>query len=188
MAGQPITAMSMGLQDLVTSLRRDPYTLRAVWLSLIKFSSTAEMLVPLTAIKQFGMVNLTNIEAGGATALGAAFSLLAERLEKEVNPRDLYPMVYLFTDGQPSDSLGPVMEFRKKQRATVVVCGAGPEVDDKMLRQIGHKAFKLSDTHPQKLISFIRHIIRELYEVSRTFETPATPEPVEKHPDYILIP
>ena len=49
---------------------------------------------------------------------------------------DWRPMVFLFTDGEPTDSWqAPVERFKQANKATLIACGAGPEVNDATLRR-----------------------------------------------------
>ena len=53
MSGEPIEQVKNGLQMLVASLRQDPYALETAWLSVITFSSGANVAVPLTELTAF---------------------------------------------------------------------------------------------------------------------------------------
>lgn len=162
MAGEPIAAMEMGLQCLIGELRNDPQALDTVWISVIAFSSTAELLTPLADLEE---MDVPDLEAFGTTALGEATELLSERIQEEVRQTtpdqkgDWKPMVFVFTDGEPTDDWEiPVDEFRKSGLAVVVACGAGPEVDDVILKRLGHHAIRLNDTLPGTLASFMQWV------------------------------
>ena len=53
MMGEPITAVQTGLQNLVATLRQDPYALETAYISVITFDSDARQTVPLTELSQF---------------------------------------------------------------------------------------------------------------------------------------
>ena len=74
MSGEPIEQVKNGVQMLVASLRQDPYALETAWLSVITFSSGANVAVPLTELTAF---QPPNIDASGSTDLGAALELVA---------------------------------------------------------------------------------------------------------------
>jgi len=75
MTGEPIEAVKVGLQTMVSALRADPYALETAFLSVITFSDKAVQTVPLTELVQFQAPDLT---ASGTTALGGALSQLAD--------------------------------------------------------------------------------------------------------------
>jgi len=81
MSGEPVEAVKNGVQALVSALRSDPYALETVYLSVISFDSQARQVVPLTELTAF---QVPDLQASGATALGDALRLTAERIESEV--------------------------------------------------------------------------------------------------------
>lgn len=175
MAGEPISAMEMGLRALVEDLKNDPQALDTIWISIISFSTAAELLVPLTDIAEF---NAPDIEASGTTALGEAMELLSERIQEEVRQTtasqkgDWKPMVFVFTDGEPTDDWEePVDEFRASRLATVVACGAGPGVDDGMLKRLGDHTVRLHDMQPGTLAAFIKWVTEAVTVRSHTVGT-----------------
>jgi uncharacterized protein YegL len=162
MAGEPIAAVEMGVKALLGDLRNDPQALETVWLSVLAFASTAEVLVPLTEINEFQAPDLI---AEGTTALGEALDLLAERIRAEVRVTrpdrkgDWKPLVFLLTDGEPTDDWERSCEnFRLQGLATVIACGAGPEVNDETLRRLGDKCVHLKDTQPGTLGAFMKWV------------------------------
>lgn len=175
MAGEPIAAMQMGLHALVDELRGDPYALETVWLSVVTFASTADQAVPLTDINEF---HVPELDAGGTTALGEAFDVLLERILAEVRTTteeykaDWRPMVFLFTDGEPTDDWrSPATRFRHANRATLVACGAGPEVNDTTLRELSETVVRLDNTRPGTLSSFLKWVTASVTSASKSLGT-----------------
>lgn len=177
MVGDAITAVDMGLRQLLADLWSNPQAMDTVWLSLITFASTAEQIVPLTEISEFDPVPLS---AGGATALGEAIALLSESMEREVRKTardqkgDWKPLVFVLTDGEPTDQWEePVDDFRKENRATVIACGAGPEVNSDTLQRLGHKVIRLQDTQPGTLGTFMQWVTMAVTNASQAVGTRA---------------
>ncbi|MBT9142130.1 MAG: hypothetical protein DDT32_00603 [Syntrophomonadaceae bacterium] len=175
MSGEPISAMKMGLRALLEDLKNDPQALDTIWVSVILFSSAAELLVPLTDIEGF---NAPDLEASGTTALGEAIELLSERIQEEVRQTtasqkgDWKPMVFIFTDGEPTDDWEQLVdEFRSSRLATVVACGAGPGVNDEMLKRLGDHAIRLHDMQPGTLAAFMKWVTVSVTVRSRTAGT-----------------
>lgn len=188
MAGEPIVAMEAGIRGLVSELKDDPQALETVWLSVITFGSTAEQVVPLTDIEDF---QTPHLDARGSTALGEAMGIILECLRDEVHPQtqdvkgDWRPVVYLFTDGEPTDDWElPTKEFRDSGIASLVVCGAGPEVDEATLKRIGDYVVRLADTQPGTLGSFVKWVSMSVTATSRSLgakakDGPELPQPPE---------
>jgi len=162
MAGEPIASLEMGCKSLLSELRNDPQALETVWLSVIAFSSSAEVLVPLTEIDHFHPPELV---AGGTTALGEAIELLIQSIRIEIRFQsgtqkgDWKPLVFILTDGEPTDDWQkPIEALRHSGLATVIACGAGAEVNDDILNQIGDKVVRLRDTQPGTLTAFMKWV------------------------------
>ncbi len=143
MAGPAIEDVQRGLDTLYKSLRSDPQALEMAYISVITFSRYAKQVVPLTDVVQFQPPKLT-VQAG--TALGSALDLLRIRLEKEVvknSPTvkgDFKPLVFLLTDGQPTDDWEPAAQRLRAANSTkianIYAIGCGPDADVEILRSI----------------------------------------------------
>jgi uncharacterized protein YegL len=122
MSGEPIEQVKNGVQMLVASLRQDPYALETAWLSVITFSSGANVAVPLTELTAF---QPPSIDANGSTDLGAALELVANCVKKDLvkttatTKGDWRPMVFLMTDGGPTDVDRPADRPTGRFRRTV---------------------------------------------------------------------
>jgi uncharacterized protein YegL len=172
MAGEPIMAMQMGVRSLVNDLVNDPYALETVWLSVITFSSHVDQLVPLTDVSDF---HLAELEATGTTALGEALELLMDCIKVEVrhttpeHKGDWRPMAFLFTDGEPTDSWQKAAErFHREGPATLIVCGAGPEVKDDTLQRLSDTVVRLTDTQPGTLGRFMKWVTASVTAASKS--------------------
>lgn len=135
MWGDPIEAVKNGVQVLLSTLRSDPYALETAYLSVITFDSEAKQIVPLTEVAQFQM---PNIEATGCTALGDALQLLADKVDAEVvkttpeQKGDWKPLVFIMTDGVPTDDITRGLEaVRKRKFGVIVACAAGDGAEDR---------------------------------------------------------
>lgn len=107
MAGEPLAELSSAMESIVDSLRQDPHALESVHISVIAFAGQAQMIVPLVELMAFYPPRLP---LGGGTALGAALDELMTRTEVDVKKTtaeqrgDWEPIVYLLTDGRPTDN------------------------------------------------------------------------------------
>jgi uncharacterized protein YegL len=162
MHGEPIEAVRMGLKALLSDLQGDPQALETVWLSVITFESSAKQIVPLTELSSF---REPTISAGGMTSLGAALKLLIKSVDKEVRRTtadqkgDFKPLVFIMTDGAPTDSWqGPADELKKKKPGNIIACAAGPSADDTVLKRITEVVVRLKDTSPGTLGVFMQWV------------------------------
>lgn len=144
MRGEPVQALNVGLKAMEQALRRDPFALESVHLSLITFDSQVRELFPLTPLDQVRIPEIT-VPASGATFLGAALKLLVERVDRDVvrgsaqRRGDWRPMAFIMTDGAPSDSQAfeeGIAALKQREFARVVACAAGPKARADALRRL----------------------------------------------------
>ncbi|MBQ9372615.1 MAG: VWA domain-containing protein [Thermoguttaceae bacterium] len=154
MRGEPIEAVRVGLDALATSLRRDPFALETVWLSVITYDREAKVVVPLTELGDFTVPILSTPETS-PTNLGEGLELLFSRYRLEVKRStstekgDWLPMLVIMTDGAPSDTLlfkQNVAMLKSYKFARIICCAAGPKAKVEPLKQIPDAAIYSLDT------------------------------------------
>lgn len=162
MSGEPIEALKNGVQILVSTLRQDPYALETAHLSVITFDSSARQAVPLTELSAFQTPNLA---ASGTTALGDALALLAARIDAEVNKTtaevkgDWKPLVFIMTDGVPTDDWARGLEkLRKVRTGVIVACAAGQGADTAVLKQITEVVVALDTADSSTIKAFFKWV------------------------------
>lgn len=151
MRGEPIEAVRVGLQSLVSSLRRDPYALETVWVGAITYDLEAKVLVPLTELSEFVVPEIP-VPQTSPTNLGAALELLTERYKAEVKlstkseKGDWRPILVVMTDGAPSDVLlykQMTQALKSYKFARVIACAAGPKAKAEPLKQLTKDVYSL---------------------------------------------
>lgn len=162
MHGEPIEAVKNGMQILVSALRQDPYALETAYLSVITFNTQANQVVPLTDLASF---NAPSISASGGTSLGDALKLLANRVDAEVTKTtadtkgDWKPMVFLMTDGGPTDDWQTgLREFQQRKFGVVVACAAGSGANTAILQQITENVVMLDVADTASLSAFFKWV------------------------------
>jgi len=162
MTGEPIEAVKNGVQVLVSTLRQDPYALETAYLSIITFDTSAKQIVPLTELSMFQM---PNIQASGTTALGDALSTLARTVDKEVTKTtpeqkgDWKPLVFLMTDGEPTDDWKKgLAEFKKQKFGMVVACAAGQKANAQKLKEITDVVVQLDTADSATIRAFFKWV------------------------------
>jgi uncharacterized protein YegL len=162
MMGEPIAAVETGVQTLVSALRQDPYALETAYLSIITFDSNAKQIVPLTELTAFQM---PSIAATGLTSLGDALKLLADKIDNEVAKTtaevkgDWKPLVFIMTDGAPTDDWQKgLAEFRKRKTGMVVACAAGQGAETNVLKQITECVVQLDTADSSTIKAFFKWV------------------------------
>lgn len=162
MSGEPIEAVKTGVQTLVSTLRQDPYALETAYLSVITFDSQAQQLIPLTELPSF---QAPLLKAHGGTQLGEGLALLADRIEQEVQKStpeqkgDWKPLVFLMTDGSPTDDWKKGLDrLRTVKTGMVVACAAGHGADTSVLKQITEVVVHLDTADASTIKAFFKWV------------------------------
>lgn len=174
MTGEPIEAVKNGVQMMVHSLRQNPQAIETAFVSIITFDSEAKQLIPLTDLASFQTVDF---KAAGTTALGAALSLLANKLENEVTKTtleqkgDWKPIVFIMTDGVPTDDWqAGFQKLKAVKKGLIVGCAAGNNADDKVLKEIADQVVRLSNTDADSIGKFFQWVSASIATTSTKVE------------------
>ena len=177
MHGEPIEAVKNGVDMLVSTLLSDPYALETAYLSVITFDSAAQQLVQLTELPKF---QAPQLQAAGCTALGGALALLAQRIDTEVTTTtaeqkgDWRPLVFIMTDGKPTDDLQFGLEqFRQRKTGMVVACAAGQGADTATLQQITPNVVQLATADSSTIKAFFKWVSASISTSSKAVENAA---------------
>jgi uncharacterized protein YegL len=163
MSGEPIVAVRNGIQSLLVALRQDPYALETAFISVITFSTEAKQVVSLRDVVSF---QEPDIEADGTTALGSALDLLSDKLTNEVNIKsvdgkkgDWRPLVFLMTDGNPTDDWEKSLpKFKEMQTGIVVACAVGHSVDMDVLKSITDNVVQIDESDSSAFAAFFKWV------------------------------
>lgn len=178
MSGEPIEAVKNGLQTMQTALRKDPHALEQAFVSLITFESIATQIVPLTEVVKF---QIPTINAGGGTALGDALGLLAKCAEQEVvkstseQKGDWKPLVFIMTDGEPTDNIDAgLAAFQEVRWGVVVACAAGAHANKDVLRRIaGENVIQLDTADSNSIAAFFKFVSASISASSKKVDSGA---------------
>lgn len=174
MTGEPIEAVKNGVQMMLHSLRQNPQAIETAFVSIITFDSTAKQVVPLTDLASFQMVD---IMASGMTSLGAALSLLADKVQTEVakttleSKGDWKPMTFIMTDGVPTDDWqSGLNKLKSVYKGLIVGCAAGSGADDSVLKQITESVVRLDSTDSESISKFFQWVTASISTSSTKIE------------------
>lgn len=172
MTGDPIESVRQGVRALIADLKGDPQALETAYLSVITFDSNAQQVVPLTELLSFQEPNL---QAGGTTAMGAALQLLDQKLDTEVRKStmtqkgDWKPLVFVMTDGQPTDSWEDAANrIRSKRVGHIIGCAAGAGADDTVLKKLTEDVFRLDNLSPDTMKAFFKWVSSSIKTTSQS--------------------
>ncbi len=174
MYGEPIEAVKNGVQTLISTLRSDPYALETAYISIITFNSTAQQITPLTELAAFQQ---PSIDASGCTVLGGALSLLAQKVDTEVTKTtaeqkgDWRPLVFIMTDGAPTDDLNKgLADFKQRKFGMVVACAAGQGASTDTLKQITENVVQLDTADSATIKAFFKWVSASISTSSKSIE------------------
>ncbi len=164
MVGEPHRYLEQGVNQLAKSLRQDPSALETVYLSVIAFAGKAKTLVPLIDLPTFYPPRLP---IGSGTSLGLALDHLMDEIDRQVvattaeRRGDWKPIVYLFTDGKPTDEYqSAIIRWQNKyaKRAWLIAVGLGPYVDAMILSQFADEVLSYNGEDEADFAKFIQWV------------------------------
>jgi uncharacterized protein YegL len=172
MFGDKIEAVRQGIRALISDLKTDPQALETAYISVITFDSSAKQVVQLTDLMNFKEPRL---EANGATSLGEALTLLDSCISREVQKTtenqkgDWKPMIFLLTDGMPTDTWEHAAQRIKKSRpGNIIACAAGSDADTSVLKQITEIVLELNNLQPDAFKQFFRWVSSSIKATSQS--------------------
>lgn len=174
MAGDALTQLENGMRQITSDLMQDPYALETAWLSVIAFAGRARTLTPLTELAEFVPPHLP---VGGGTALGGALIHLMDEIDRNVTPGtaerkgDWKPLVFLMTDGVPTDNAEPALQRWQRHyahRVALVAVSIGGGGDPAVLSRLTDDIIPFDDTAPGAFRNFITWITHSVKSSTRS--------------------
>jgi len=177
MIGTQITLLEEGVSKIINSLRKDPSALETVYISIIAFAGKAKVIVPLTDIVSFYPPRLP---IGGGTSLGMALDVLMREINKQVVKQtttekgDWKPIVFLFTDGVPTDNPGKAIEQWNKEYSsftTMVAVALGDSADTSVLKKITNDVLLYDGNSEEDFYKFIEWVSNSIKTQSKKLDS-----------------
>ena len=174
MTGDPIESVKSGIRTVHDELMNDPQAIEAAWLSVITFSDSASQAVPLTELNAFSPPDLV---AGGRTALGAGLNLLMDCIKSEVRLRaseddkaDWKPLIFLMTDGNPTDPEAEwqeaIAKLKSKRPGNIIAVACGDAADGGILKSITENVLVMKTATPAEFSNFFKWVVQSIKQVS----------------------
>lgn len=188
MRGEPIESVNIGLRAMLASLRQHPHAPETVHLSIVTFDSTIQDVLPLTRLDAVVLPEIRCPESG-ATLLGEGLERICAKVAAErigpqgEQPGDWLPLLFIMTDGKPSDTLAYSEVIPRVQSlgfGAIIACAAGPKADPKALQRLTPKVVSLDTMDSATFAGFFQW-------VSSTVSA-AQPQSGESSPDTLPPP
>jgi uncharacterized protein YegL len=174
MIGDNLRQLQQGLERLVTRLRTDPHALETVFISVIAFAGKPKTLAPLT---ELGGFYAPRLPVGSGTSLGAALIHLMEEIDRNVHKStpdqkgDWKPVIYLMTDGKPTDDPTAAIARWKRSyssRVTLVAIGIGAHASLSLLQQLTPHVLQLESKGDEDFKRFVDWVTMSIAAQSRS--------------------
>lgn len=166
MKGEAIEALNNGFNGLISMLRTDPQAMDSLHISVITFDRNVTNLVPLVDLASYQPVEITCPESG-PTHTGHALEMVHNLVKTDLikgspdRKGDWKPLLFIFTDGKPSD-LQMYREYIPKIKAldfgVIVGCAAGPKAEVSFLQELTNDVVKLDTTDSNTLTTFFKWV------------------------------
>lgn len=164
MIGGNLDKLKKGLQKIVADLRQDPHALETVYISVIAFAGKVKTIVPLIDLISFYQPMLP---IGGGTSLGAALRELRYQIDTKLHKTtlttkgDWKPIVYLITDGQPTDNVDDEIRIWREQyanKANFIAISLGDSTNLNILHQLTETVLVFNENTTDDFAKFIKWI------------------------------
>ena len=180
MVGEQILQVEEGIATIIQTLKADPYSIETVWVSIIVFAGQPKTLVPLQEIvsfypPKFPIGSGTSLSSG----LGHLMYELRSNLVKTTYERkgDWKPIVFLFTDGAPTDdSRAAIAEWKQNwgKTANMVAVSFGDEANTQILSELTENVLLFKNTDAKAYKQFFRWVTDSIKTSSESVEKNTT--------------
>lgn len=164
MVGEQIQFVEEGLATIIKELKSDPYALETAWVSIIVFAGQAKTIVPLQEVISFYP---PKFPIGAGTSLGNGLGHLMYELRKNIlqttatQKGDWKPIVFLFTDGTPTDdSSAAIREWKQnwQGKSNLIAISFGDENNLSVLKELTETVLLFKNATPQSYKEFFRWV------------------------------
>ncbi|MBK7883093.1 MAG: VWA domain-containing protein [Chitinophagaceae bacterium] len=164
MVGEQIQQVEEGMASIIKAIKTDPHAIETVWISIIVYAGQAKTLVPLQEVVSFYP---PKFPIGGGTSLSKGLGHLMFELRKNIvkttfeQKGDWKPIVFLFTDGVPTDDTkAAVAEWKQnwQRTANMVAISFGDETDTKVLSELTENVLLFKNSTDQDYKKFFKWI------------------------------
>jgi uncharacterized protein YegL len=180
MVGEPIQQVEEGLSTIIQALKTDPNAIETVWVSIIVFAGQAKTIVPLQEIISFYP---PKFPIGSGTSLSKGLGHLMFELRNNIikttaeQKGDWKPIVFLFTDGVPTDDTKSAISEWKlnwQRTANLVAISFGSEADTLLLSELTETVLHFKNTDASAYKQFFKWVTDSIKTSSVSVENNST--------------
>jgi len=196
MYGEPIEALRNALSGMISILRQDAHASESVWLSIITFDREVKELSPLIDLPSFQMPDIV-CPRSGPTFTGKALDFLNKKIKEEIRvgspiqKGDWKPLLFLFTDGKPSDIQvyrEAISKIKLLNFGAIVGCAAGASGDNEKLKELTDTVVHLETADGSTLKQFFIWVSETIEQGNKSMgTTDAIDLPPPPSDDIIII-
>lgn len=193
MNGEPIQALNNALSGMINNLRSDAHAAETLWISIITFDREVKELVPLTGLESFQLPEIVCPESG-PTFTGKALEVLYDKVNNEIRrgsptqKGDWRPLLFVFTDGKPSDVqlyAEMIPKIKSFHFGAIVACAAGHTADNSKLQELTDTVVHLDTADSNTLKQFFKWVSDTIEQGNKSMGTTDNislpPPPSEVH-------
>jgi uncharacterized protein YegL len=164
MVGDQIQQVEEGMATIIKAVKTDPHAIETVWISIIVFAGQAKTLVPLQEVVSFYP---PKFPIGGGTSLSKGLGHLMYELRKNIvkttmeQKGDWKPIVFLFTDGVPTDDTkAAIAEWKQnwQRTANMVAISFGDATDTSLLSELTENVLHFNNSTDEDYKKFFKWV------------------------------
>lgn len=180
MVGEPILEVEEGLAMIINALKTDPTAIETVWVSFIIFAGQAKTIVPLQELINFYP---PRFPIGSGTSLSKGLRHLMFELNKNIikttreDKGDWKPIIFLFTDGVPTDNTSSaITEWKTNwaKAANLVAISFGIDTEIKQLTELTENVLCFKNTDSNSYKQFFKWVTDSIKTNSESVENNIT--------------
>jgi uncharacterized protein YegL len=164
MVGDQINSVEEGISHVIQELKKDPYALETVYISIIVFAGKAKTIIPLTDIITFYPPKFS---IGSGTNLGDGLEQLMYEMRRNYVPitpdkkGDWKPIVFLFSDGTPTDKPQNALNEWKQNwasKSSLIAISLGDPESVIKLKELTQDVYLINDTSANTYKNFFKWV------------------------------
>lgn len=174
MVGEPIEQVQEGIANIIRDLKKDPHSLETVYISVIGFAGEAEVITPLQDIISFYP---PKIPIGSGTSLSKGLGKVMDCIDKDIvkttydRKGDWKPIVFLFTDGIPTDDASATIERWNRNyngKSNTIAVSIGDNTNYKLLGSLSDHVLLFNNSDENAYKEFFRWVTDSIKTTSQS--------------------